>query len=204
MASLRDVLFPEEVGGGVLAGDLVEDDEAGACVAARPRLVKANVPASPNAQQHEVNATGFLNLVLVLQAVPLHLIRRQVAARNVNLILGDVDVVEKVFGHKPVIALQARRVNRVVLIQVEGDNVGEIEPLLLVHADQLLIHTDRRRAGRQAEHEVLPDGSPLLDEAGDTARHLVRQLGRVVKDERRDALALGALHAGARLGRSTR
>ena len=43
-------------------------------------------------------------------------------------------------------------IHRVVLVEVERDDVGEAEPLLAVQPDQLAVDADRRGAGGEAEH----------------------------------------------------
>ncbi|MCS4198969.1 hypothetical protein GGP93_000372 [Salinibacter ruber] len=118
---------------------------------------------APDAEQHEVDSAGLFDLVLVLHAVALHGVRRNVAAGNVDLVRRNVDVVEEVLVHEPVVALQAARVHRVVLVEVKRYHVREVEPVIPAHADELLVHADGGGPGRQAKNCLLVDGLPFLN-----------------------------------------
>ena len=191
-----DVLLLEEVRGGVLARDLVEHDEPRAVLWRGARLVEADVAAAADAEQEEVEPARALDGALVLGGVALDGLWREVAARDVDLRLRDVDVVEEVLPHEPVVALEILRRHRHVLVDVEGDDVGEVEPFLAVHPDELLIHADGRRAGGEPQHGGVASGGLGLDERAHLAGGLARELGRLVEDE--DGNPLSALAGGGR------
>ena len=183
-----DVLLFEEVRRGVLSRDLVEDDQARPVLGRRAGLVEADVAAAPDAEQQQVQAARALDQPLVLGGVGLDLLRGEVAARNVDVLRRHVDVVEEVLPHEPVVALQAVRRHRDVLVDVERDHVREVEPLLLVHPDQLLVDADGCRAGGQTQHGRVAGARLGLDEGADLAGGLLGERAGVVEDEHRQAL----------------
>ncbi len=167
-------------------------------VRVEPGSLKPMWPDAADAEDQEVDAAGLLDLVLVRHAVRLHVLGRDVAAGDVDVLLADVDVVEEVLAHEPVVALQAVRRHRVVLVEVERDDVREVEPVVAVEADEAAVDADRRRAGREAEHELLPERAALDGHVGDAARDLRGEVCGRLEDEHRQALALGALADGKR------
>ena len=153
--------------------------------------------APPDAEEDEVEAAGLPDGVLVGERVRLGPLAREVALGDVDLLVGDVDVVEEVLPHKPVVALEALRLDGVVLVEVERRHAGEVEALLAVHADEVLVDADGRGAGGEPQHDPFAGGPPLFDQARHAAGDLVRHLRSLLEDEHGDALALSAV--GGRL-----
>jgi hypothetical protein len=91
-------------------------------------------------------------------------------------------VLEQVLPHVPVVAVDAVRRHRVVLVQVERHHAGEVETLLAVHPDQLAVDTDRRAARREAEHRLPALGVAFPDDLRDPFRDLSRDLVVVLDD----------------------
>ena len=79
-------------------------------------------------------------------------------------------------------------VHRVVLVQVERDDLGEAQPFLAMHPDQLAVDPDRRGAGGEPEHGPAAGSTPGADQLGDPARDKTAELVVVAHDDGRDAL----------------
>ena len=127
----RHVLLAEEVGGGVLARDRVEGDQPGPALGAGAGLVEADVPRPADAEDLEVDAAGGADRLLVAPALrPPTSSRGTIAARDVDVARGDVELGEQILPHEPVVGVDALRVHRVVLVEIERDDVREAEPLL--------------------------------------------------------------------------
>ena len=68
--------------------------------------------------------------------------RRVVVGRargDVDVLLRDVDVLEEVLVHEVVVALRMVLRQAHVLVEIEGGDLGEVEPLVLVHPHQFLV-----------------------------------------------------------------
>src|SRR5690606_23096764 len=134
------------------------------------RLVEPDVAALADPEDLEVDPAGPFDGGLVLPAVGFHLVARDVAARDVDVLRLDVHVLEEVLPHVPVEAVDAIRLHGVVLIEIERDDVGEVEALLAVQADQFAVYADRRGARREPEDGVLASGALGADERRDAIR----------------------------------
>src|SRR5690606_34252796 len=117
-----------EVAGGVGAGDGVECYQLGTAGPRTVGLVKAYVTVTADTQQHEVDAAGAFDQVFVVPAVGFHLIERHGAVGNVDVARRNVYVVEQGPAHRVVVALHLVGVQAVVLVDVERDHAGKIEP----------------------------------------------------------------------------
>ena len=90
------------------------------------------------------------------------------------------------------VGVDAPRIHRVVLVEIEGDDVGEVQSLLAVHPDELAIHPDGRRTGGEAEHRTLPGGALRGDHLRDPSGDYAAELVVVVYHDRTDPLVMGA------------
>ncbi len=88
-----------------------------------------------------------------------------------NVLGGDINVVEQVFMHKPHITLKGIRLHGIIFIQVKSDHIPETQALLAVEADQFVVHGDRRRTGSQAQDTGFAFLFFLSDEFGNLPGH---------------------------------
>jgi hypothetical protein len=190
----RDVRLAEEVGRRPAPCDPVERHQTGARLDARSRLVEPDVARLPDPEQLEIDPARVSDRLLVVPAVALRLVARQVAPRHVDVRRVKVHVIYEVIQHKPMIALEITRLHRDVLVEVEGDDAGEVEPLLPVQAGQLPVHADRGGAGGEPEHGARARRAPLPDHLRDPARHEARELVGLLGDD--DGYALDGIHDG--------
>ena len=113
----------------------------------------------------------------------------------------NVDVIEERLPHEAVVAVDRVLRHRPVFVEIERDDVREIERLLPMQADQLAIHADRRRAGRQPQHGLQAGRVVLADQAFDDEGHVPIDLARVAENQRGDfGLAEGLSRSGLGLG----
>src|SRR4051812_20382857 len=73
--------------------------------------------------------------------------------------------------------------HRVVLVEIERDDVREAQALFAMHANELSIHTDRRRPGREAEHGRLARRVALVDERRNARCDESRDVTVIVDDD---------------------
>ena len=183
---MRHVLLAEEAAGGVAARHRVQRDQAGAAVLGGPRLVEADVAGAADAEDLHVDAAGLLDEQLVPRAVVLGLLRRRGAGGDVDVLVGDVDVVEERLPHPAVVGVRVVGRHRVVFVEVEGDDAGEVQAVLAVQPDQLAVQPDGGGAGRQAQDGGPTGGIVLADQALDHQRQVAGGLGAGVEDQGRD------------------
>ena len=184
----RDVFLAEEIRRGVGPRDRVEVEPPSAGVARGTRLVEADVAAAPDPQELKVDPADLPDTTLELPAVRLDLRLRYVAARDVAVVRGDVHMVEQVLPHVAVVAVDAPGPHREVLVEVERDDVRKVESFIPMESDELPVHPDGGRAGRETEHGVATVPGPLAHERGDAAGHLGRDAVVVRQHADRQAL----------------
>ena len=78
--------------------------------------------------------------------------------------------------------------HRVVLIEIERDDVGEAESFFAVHPDQLPVRSDRGRSGSEPEHRPSAGGKVVANDRGDAARGKAADVVVIVDDDSADAL----------------
>src|SRR5690606_354671 len=101
----RHVLFAAEGARRVDASDGVEDHLPRLARAAASGLIEADVSGTADAQQLQVDAAGSFDLPFVLFAERLDFVGLQVAARNVNVSLWNVHMVEERLAHPTVVTV---------------------------------------------------------------------------------------------------
>ncbi len=148
------VLDAEEISGRVPAGQRVERDDAGARRRVGARLVESDVARLADAEQLEIDAAGRANRLLVRGARFRDALAGGHTLGDVNVLLRDIHVLEKILPHVPVIAVGAVGRHRVVLVEIERDDVRKIDVAGLVAADQLFIDPEGRAPRRETEHRT--------------------------------------------------
>lgn len=192
----RDVLFAEEVARRILAGDAVECDESRPAAATRARFVEADVPGAADAEELHVDTAGLLDRPLVALAPLAHRFGFDRPVGNVHVGRIDVDVIEEMLPHEAVVTLQPLRPHGEVLVEIEGDDVREGEPLLAVESDEFRVDPRRRRAGGETEDTALAGDRPRPDQVGDLAGDHDVDVMRAGVNRRRNALGVGGCGHG--------
>ena len=138
-------------------------------------------------QQLEIDSSGRPDPGLIAGALGLDLAPWGGAGRQVDVGSVDVDVVEQVLPHEPVVGVDTVRRHRVILVKIERHHPGKRQALLPMEPDQLAVDADRGRAGGQAEHGVATLGVGLTDDRRDGGRHLAGEGFVVVADDGADS-----------------
>jgi hypothetical protein len=98
-----------------------------------------------------------------------------------------------------VVALKLVLSDGVILVEVESDDVGEVESLLAVQADEFAVNADGGGAGGEAEDAVLAGAGPFADEVFDHQDDVFDGVLGGCKDARGDSNSLlGVEGAGGR------
>src|SRR5438552_2945645 len=165
----RHVLFAKEIAGSIAPSHCVERDATSARVGPGARFVEPNVARLTDTEYLQIDAAAFFYRYLVGLALHFDIVAQNIAARDVDVLRAHVDVVEEILPHEPMIAVDALRPHRVVLIEIERHHIGEIETFLAVHLDQLAVDPNRRASRCEPEHGVPTFSPALLDYLGDTS-----------------------------------
>ena len=147
----RRVLLAAEIAGGVAPGEAVERHQARARAPRASRFVESDVTRAADPEELEVDAAGRANHLLVVAAMRVDRGAGEGAVRHVGVRRGNVDVVQQMDPHVMVVTLRMAGRQALVLVEIEGDDVRETQPLLAVHPHQLGIKTHRRRTGGKSE-----------------------------------------------------
>src|SRR6478672_3047120 len=120
-----------------------------------------------DAKKLKVDAAGCPDRLLVALTLLRNAVARHIAARDVYVVRLDVDLGEQVLPHEAVIGVDAARIHRVVLVEIEGDHTAEAQIFLAVHPDELAINSEGGRTGGQTQDGRFTRPVPALDEVSD-------------------------------------
>ena len=87
----------------------------------------------------EVDASCFLNHLLVVGALCHQVF--SVSIQDVHIILIDIDMVEKVTGHKRVIALRMVFCKSYILVHIKGNHILKRDTSFLICFHQTSVHS---------------------------------------------------------------
>ena len=117
----------------------------------RSRLVERNMTVRTNAAQEQVDTAKLANHLLVMSTLCRQI--RRIAIENMYVLTANVDMREEIVPHKAVIAFRMLHRQTHILVHIERHNVLERNNTFFVQLNQVLIHAQRRRAGRQTQHK---------------------------------------------------
>ena len=123
-----------------------------------------------DSQKLKVDASSVTDPLLEVGAVRFYLGPRHIASRDVNLLRWDVHMVEQIFVHEPVITVDALHRHRIVFIEIEGHDVGKVQPLVSVHTDEFPVNTQGCRSRGQAKDRVPVFTGPRSNQISDSTR----------------------------------
>ena len=192
----RNVVLSEEIPGGIAASHGVERDATSTRVRTRSGFIESDMARLADTEYLQIDAAGFFYRYLVGLALHFDIVARNIATRDVDVLRAHVDVVEEILPHEPMIAVDALRLHRIVLIEIERHHIGEIETFLAVHLDQLAVDPNRRASRCEPEHGVPAFSPALLDYLGDASGDGTGDL--IVLDDDDGDSFLGGCHFGRR------
>jgi hypothetical protein len=109
------------------------------------------VAVNTGAAQEQVDAAVGSDLILVALALSFQILSH--AVENVDVLCGDVDMVEEIIVHEVPVALVMLTGQTNILVHVESNNILEGHFTSLVLLDQALIDTQRGGASGQAQNK---------------------------------------------------
>mgnify|MGYP003305929392 CR=1 FL=1 len=115
------------------------------------KIIEGNVAVHTAAAQEQVDAAVGSDLVLVALALSFQILSH--AVENVDVLSGDVDVVEEIVVHEVPVALVMLPGQAHILVHVEGHHILEAHFTGLVHLNQALIDTQGGGAGGQTKNK---------------------------------------------------
>ena len=129
-------------------------------------FVESNMAIGTYAADEKVDAPSLKNHLLVVGTLGDEI--GSVAIEDVNVLAGDVDVVEEVGGHEAVVAFRMALGQSYVLVHVEGEDVLEGDAPCLVGLYESAVHANGATAGGQAKNKgMLGCGLGGIDAADD-------------------------------------
>ncbi len=90
--------------------------------------------------EEEVDATELLNLLLIVSALSSEV--GCISIEDMDVFFWTVNVIEQVGEHERVVALGVLHGQTYILVHIEGNDVLERYPTLLISFYQAAIHTD--------------------------------------------------------------
>ena len=153
-------------------------------MAGRARFVEPDMSRPADPENLQIDPAGFFDLQFVARAVIVR--TRRGSIRNVHVLRGNVDAIEKGFPHPALITVRVIGRHGVIFVEVERDNAGKIEAVFLVQPDQFAVEADGRGPGRQSEHGGTAGGIVLPNQAFDQEREMAGGLGAGIENERRN------------------
>ena len=132
-------------------GVLGESANAGTGIKGGEGLVEGDVTVNAATAHEEIDSAVRRDLFLVTSALCLEILSHTV--KNVDILCGNVYMIEEVVVHEVPVALVVILGKTNVFVHIEGNYVLEGNLTLLIHLDELLVNSERRRAGGKAEDE---------------------------------------------------
>ena len=128
----------------------VNDLDPRAAAQRRTRLVKGDVPVAADPQDLQIDAARVLDHLFVALATGLEV--RRPAVGHMRLGGDKVQVLEQILLHEVAVALRMVLRQADVFIQVEGGDLGKVEPFFAMQANQFPIHAQGRSARGKSQH----------------------------------------------------
>jgi len=185
----------------VLARDAIEMDEARVAAPGGAGFIEADVAGAADTEQLEIDSAGAGDELLVLRAGGGGIRARDGAVGEMRALRVEIDMVEQVLAHEVVVALRLVGRDRVILVEIERDDIREAQALFLMEPHQFLVDVNRRGTGREAEHGEAAFVFALANQCRDLGGDLARGgLGLAVNHERDPLPARRLQRKGKRLG----
>ena len=188
---LRHVFEGAENGTVILEGLLGEDFYPRAGAQRAGGFVEADVTIAPQTEQLDINATRIEDALFVTAAFDMHVLRRAIG--DVGVLLINVDMLEKMLPHEPVVGLIMGGRQTDIFVEVEGCHPTEVQILLAVETDQFPVEHQRGATRGEAEHGV---GFFPHNPGDDLGGEKTTILWAVADDDFHDGQARAALSQG--------
>ena len=145
------VFLSEEVTGCIPTGDTIERNQAGPRHFTGAGFIEPDMAGATDPQDLDIDAPRFRNSLLVPQAGVLDVTFVHSTIGNMDIVRLNIDQVKEILPHETDVALQFVGLHREVLVQIEGDDIGQGEVFFPMHADQFVVDADRSASRCQSE-----------------------------------------------------
>ena len=152
----RNLLVVAETQRHLIAGGLPRQDDARSRCNHRTGFVRGNRSHASHAQQHDVDAPLRLDALFVVAAVLPHLLLFDAAVRCMDVLAGDVDMVEQTVLELLDAAVLRLGRQREILIGIEDHHIPKTESSFLVAVDKLAEDGSEREARSQSQNKRFP------------------------------------------------
>ena len=151
------VPLPKEVTGRIRPRHTIERDQSRATGNRTARFIKANVAGASDAENLQVDAPSFTNLLFVAQTRRRHILSRQRASGYVDGVERNIDMIKEVLPHEAMVALQRVGRDGPVFVKIECDHACKRQAFLAMQANEFVVDAHRRAACGQSQHCFLTD-----------------------------------------------
>ena len=119
----------------------------------RTRLVESDMSVRAHASKKQIDASIRSDFLLISGAFCFQI--GSIAIQDIDILLFDIDVAEKVIPHERMVAFGMLFRKTAILIHVERNDMFKRNFSRLVQLNQFLIHAKRRAARRATQHKGL-------------------------------------------------
>jgi hypothetical protein len=155
-----DALLRAKTHGHLLAGHVVDENEARGGRGHRARLIGSDVAHTANAQQHDIDTTRLRDASLVPLARILHHVLRHHTVGRENIPFIYVDMVQKTIAQLSQAGMYIILGQGEILVSIEDNDIGEAKPLLAMTTYKL-IENEVERYARAQPQDAMFAGRPL-------------------------------------------
>jgi hypothetical protein len=97
------------------------------------------MPGAPDTEYLDVEPPRFLDIFFVVSTIGKDLVPRNPSIRNMDILRGNIDMIEKLVVHEAPVAFRMLTLEAVVLIQIKGHHILEAQPFIPVRRNQALV-----------------------------------------------------------------
>lgn len=139
-------------------------------------LIEADMSCTSNTKNLYIDSSIWLDLAFIICAKLHNCLSWDFAIGDIDILLRNVDMVEKMVVHVVVVGLSIIVLDWVVLVEIEGHHIFEAQLSWTIKTNQLLIDLNWSATGCKAKHKDLSSIVLLLDcifnNLGDSHRSL--------------------------------
>ena len=136
--------FTKKIAGRCSSGHWVQRAKSSSTIPNAKGFIGADMSVAANPQQHHIDTTRLSYRLFIVPTMLINILGRDCSIRNMDGLSWNVDVVEEIILHPPVVTLKLIFRQPVILHQIEGFNFGKVQAFLLVKSDQLPVNADGR------------------------------------------------------------
>src|SRR5690606_17653415 len=102
---------------------IVQNDQTSSRIGRRSRFVKPDVSGTTDTEKLNVDTSEARYLLLISFTIGVNSFFRQCAVGNVDILFGNIDMIEQSSVHKGHITLGSIRFHGIILVQIKRDDI---------------------------------------------------------------------------------